>query len=227
VSPDDFHRLMEFPYLKNDEELEKFDRWIDKLNNPHVSAWWKHKRINKWILPTIIKSQSKMDPSDWTVTESTTNIGEGQHYWSRKNTGEKLSLVASIVEARKVDFRVATEIQTSRQTGILGSNRNSAVERMKNSLRHVNHGNSKRQANQERDTEIQRLQQEIEVHTKTKKETDARIKQAREALALTRSDGKSRHRASRAESNSSGRVRIAPKAADMGTLPGMFSSGFR
>ncbi|THU97541.1 hypothetical protein K435DRAFT_60709 [Dendrothele bispora CBS 962.96] len=215
---------MEFPYLKDDEQLAEFDTWIQGLDNPHVSAWWKHKRVNKWILPTIIQSQSKMDPSDWTITKSTTNIGEGQHYWTRKNTGEKLSLVASIVEARKVDFRVAAEIKAARTTGVLGNNRNSAFDRMKNSSRRANTAIAKQQVNQEQNVEIQRLQQEIEEHTKAKKDSDTRIKQARQALALTRSDGKSRSRSSRAESSSSGRVRVAGLSQDKGTTTGELST---
>ncbi|KAK7434028.1 hypothetical protein VKT23_020427 [Stygiomarasmius scandens] len=202
---------MEFPYLKSNQELEDFDAWINSLNNEHVSAWWKHKRINKWIIPTIIQSQSKMDPSDWAITESTTNIGEGQHYWSRKETGEKLSLVASIIEARKLDFRVANEIMTTRKTGVLGNNHNSAFNCMKNSQRRVDSSMARRQANQERDTKISQLQQEVQGHTEAKKTNEARLKQAREALALarsTRTDGKTQARTVRAESSSSGRVRV-------------------
>ena len=62
-----------------------------------LSAWWDHKTNNSWILPSLIKCLSKMDPDDWDLTPPTTNVGEAQHHWTNINTGIQLSLLEAIL----------------------------------------------------------------------------------------------------------------------------------
>ena len=58
--------------------------------------WWNHKIKSKWIIPCIIKSQSKILSEHWPLIPSTTNIGESQHHWTNKLSGIKLPLVEGI-----------------------------------------------------------------------------------------------------------------------------------
>ncbi|KAJ7206187.1 hypothetical protein B0H12DRAFT_1225388 [Mycena haematopus] len=44
---------------------------------------------------------------DWDITDSTTNLNEGQHHWTNQKTGVKLSFYESIEHARIVDFKTA------------------------------------------------------------------------------------------------------------------------
>ncbi|KAL0058990.1 hypothetical protein AAF712_014286, partial [Marasmius tenuissimus] len=213
VSTEEYKRLIEFQHLKSDEELKAFDEWVKALNNKHVtgkSSWWNHKRVNKWILPTIIKSQSKMNPEDWTITESTTNIGEGQHYWSRRMTGSGLPLLTSILQTQKSDKEVAREIRSALKTGILTNSHNTIYDRMKSSVQRADAIASKQQASQKQDTEVQRIQGEINTHQQAKKDIEAKLRASRDEMAVARgSTTGTKHRAARAESSSSGIVKVS------------------
>ncbi|KAK1215861.1 hypothetical protein PQX77_021513 [Marasmius sp. AFHP31] len=226
VTAEEYKKLIEFQHLKSDEELEAFDGWIKALNNKHVTAWWNHKRINKWILPTIIKSQSKMDPEDWTITESTTNIGEGQHYWSRRMTGSSLPLLTSILQyvqprmpepvltmvhrTRTTDKEVAQEVRNALRTGILTNSHNTVYDRMKSSVQRADAIASKQRASRKHDAEVQRIQDEINGHQQAKKEAEAKLRASRDELAVARSSTTgSKRRAAQPESSSSGIVKVS------------------
>ncbi len=107
--------MMEWPYIKGQDELVSFCQFIKELNIAKISrtlvhdgkvsfipisliGWWKQKEDNPWILSAIIQSQSLMDREDWYTTDATTNIGEAQHGGSADQTGRGLSLVAAIKE---------------------------------------------------------------------------------------------------------------------------------
>jgi hypothetical protein len=111
---EDFQRVMNFMYLKSQEELDRFSEWICSLRNPKIqgkclvvyfvlaevtyfAAWWNHKVQNKWILPALIKCLSKIPPEDWDRVPATTNVGEGQHHWTNINTGIQHSLLEAIL----------------------------------------------------------------------------------------------------------------------------------
>jgi hypothetical protein len=91
-----------------------------------------------------------MAPKDWAITQSTTNLGESQHYWTNQHTGIKHSLVEAIVmlvhlfyssvilsstdiclpSAQKLDDQTAAEIQASCKTGVLTNNHNNTYNHM-------------------------------------------------------------------------------------------------
>lgn len=59
-------------------------------------AWWSHKTVNKWILPSIIKCLSKIDPADWDICDASNNLNEGQHHRTNLDTGIKLTITEAI-----------------------------------------------------------------------------------------------------------------------------------
>lgn len=59
-------------------------------------AWWKHKTVNKWILPSIIKCMSKIDPASWDISDASNNLNEGQHHRTNLDTGIKLTITEAI-----------------------------------------------------------------------------------------------------------------------------------
>ena len=117
VTDDEYDRLINFMYLETKEHVDEFSAWVKNLNNPKIQglfikfafssdeclnwlifiAWWDHKVNNSWILPSLIKCLSKMDPTDWDLTPPTTNVGESQHHWTNINTGIQLTLLEAIL----------------------------------------------------------------------------------------------------------------------------------
>ncbi|KAJ7354243.1 hypothetical protein DFH08DRAFT_955640 [Mycena albidolilacea] len=96
VTLDVLKRLMDFPYMKTDEELEEFTAWIGSLNIKKVQDWWKHKLRDPWIPPSLIKSRSRIHAADWDITDASTSLNEGQHHWTNQQTGVKLTILEAI-----------------------------------------------------------------------------------------------------------------------------------
>lgn len=51
---------------------------------------------HSWIVPSIIKSCSRIYPHHWDAVPSTTNGGESQHHWTNTQTGTRLTLLEAI-----------------------------------------------------------------------------------------------------------------------------------
>ncbi|KAL0952235.1 hypothetical protein HGRIS_006525 [Hohenbuehelia grisea] len=64
------------------------------------------------------------------IIENTTNINEGQHFWTSRHTGTNLSLLEAIVKARKLDQATAAEIEACLKSGVLTNNTNDLYNRM-------------------------------------------------------------------------------------------------
>ncbi|KAJ8095658.1 hypothetical protein PM082_022983 [Marasmius tenuissimus] len=76
----------------------------------HSYAQSEHsKKVSRSNQPNLYRQQLKIPyPGEGrTVTDSTTDIGEGQHYWSRRMTGSDLPSLTSVFQARKSDKEVA------------------------------------------------------------------------------------------------------------------------
>ncbi|KAJ6572354.1 hypothetical protein B0H10DRAFT_2237523 [Mycena sp. CBHHK59/15] len=110
-----------------ERELRSF---VYGLNIQKISDWWRHKEIDPWIIPCIIKSQSQIPADIWDATPSTTNTNEAQHHWTNSLTGTKLTPVEALESRRRVDQNVADEIKMSLKTGILSNSNNELSHRM-------------------------------------------------------------------------------------------------
>ncbi|THU76183.1 hypothetical protein K435DRAFT_705395, partial [Dendrothele bispora CBS 962.96] len=93
VSEEDYRRLMEFMYLESEAEIKSFTEWyLIKCDQ----AWWDHK-LQPFILSGIVHCRSKMSEQSWAITQSTTNMNEGQHSWTNRFVGTRKSLVEAIL----------------------------------------------------------------------------------------------------------------------------------
>ncbi|KAJ6533259.1 hypothetical protein B0H10DRAFT_2247304 [Mycena sp. CBHHK59/15] len=101
--------------------LNTFSSFVYGLNIQKISDWWRHKEIDPWIIPCIIKSQLQIPADIWDATPSTTNTNEAQHHWTNSLTGTKLTPVEALESRRRVDQNVADEIKMSLKTGILSN----------------------------------------------------------------------------------------------------------
>jgi hypothetical protein len=58
--------------------------------------------MHDWIIPCLVKSQSRISADVWDSTPSTTNTNEAQHHWTNSLTGIKLTPVEAL--ERRVDI---------------------------------------------------------------------------------------------------------------------------
>ncbi|KAJ6591397.1 hypothetical protein B0H10DRAFT_1960790 [Mycena sp. CBHHK59/15] len=96
VTPQQLARIKNVFYIQSKEELAEFSTWLYGLGIKKITDWWKHKEINDWIIPCLIKSQSNISVDDWDATPSTTNTNEAQHHWTNSHTGTKLPPVEAL-----------------------------------------------------------------------------------------------------------------------------------
>ncbi|KAG6825944.1 hypothetical protein H0H92_001763 [Tricholoma furcatifolium] len=121
VSTEDYQRLLNFPYLESEKDLDDFTLFVKNLKIKKIEDWWKHKIQSEWILPCIVRSKSQILPEHWAITPATTNMGEAQHHWTNRQSGIKLPLVEAIIFAREIDERVSEEVKLAFSTGILAN----------------------------------------------------------------------------------------------------------
>jgi hypothetical protein len=105
--------------------------------------------------------------------------------------------------ARECDERTAAEIESSHTTGVLKNHRNDAYTRMSQNLTRINTSQRKQAEACERKAAVDEIENEITMLTKSHQETRDRIK----SLKASKTDICKRKSSSKAESNSSGRVR--------------------
>ncbi|KAJ7749102.1 hypothetical protein B0H16DRAFT_1691917 [Mycena metata] len=96
VSAADFARLQNFVYIDSKESLRDFSVFVNTLGVKEIQDWWRHKEMHEWIIPCLVKSQSRLSADAWDSTPSTTNTNEAQHAWTNALTGIKLTLVEGL-----------------------------------------------------------------------------------------------------------------------------------
>ncbi|KAF9008366.1 hypothetical protein BDQ17DRAFT_1422432 [Cyathus striatus] len=181
VSHENYQRILDFFYLKP-EDLPAFDEFIDSLCIPKIKSWWLHKCQSKWILPTILQSMSHIHPDTWKTTPTTTNTGEGQHYWTTTQTGIKLPLLEAIKIVEKVDRVVSTEVKRAHETAITISRSNTCKHRITRSVKHAASSTKKISIQCMKEAESSELQQEIDTLTNKHKESEEKLRNLRKQL---------------------------------------------
>ncbi|KAJ7794014.1 hypothetical protein B0H14DRAFT_3558479 [Mycena olivaceomarginata] len=181
VKDSDFNRLMDLVHIDSKESLNAFSSFVYGLGIKKITDWWKHKEMHEWIIPCIVRSQSLIPPDIWDSTPSTTNTNEAQHHWTNAQTGKQLTPVEALESRRRVDERVAQEIQMSLQTGILSNTNNEMLQRMaRNSQRQSTAARKVRETRDAADTSKQfQLQIDAEVEKNAVPRLQGRIKTTR------------------------------------------------
>ncbi|KAJ7170271.1 hypothetical protein C8R43DRAFT_876078, partial [Mycena crocata] len=178
-----FKRLMDFPYLKTEEDLAEFTAWIATLKIKKVQDWWNHKLQYPWIRPSLIKTLSRIHPDDWDITDASTNLNKGQHHWTNQQTGVHLPILEAIetevsFSARKVAFKTAREVQDSLETGPLDNNSNNMLHRMGCNIQRKSNNLAKQRAATQKSVETDELQAEVDAEKAAKKVLDQKVKDA-------------------------------------------------
>ncbi|KAJ7469936.1 hypothetical protein B0H11DRAFT_2042902 [Mycena galericulata] len=210
VSEEDYNRLMDFVYIDSEEALEEFSEFVRGLGVKKIQDWWDHKEMSSWILPCLVKSQSRMSAEDWDNTPATTNTGEAQHHYTNSRTGTKLSLVEAMESGHKLDESVVREIDISIKSGVLVNPRNESYHRRsRNTTRESTTIRKSRESRALADERAQ-IQLEIDAEKLAQKESSARLKalQAR----------KSENRKNSKPSKSSGSRTVVVAASSSGRV---------
>ncbi|KAJ7440024.1 hypothetical protein FB451DRAFT_966547, partial [Mycena latifolia] len=194
VNDAQFKRLMDFPYLKTEEDFNRFTAWVSGLNIKKVQDWWKHKLQYRWIPSSLIKTRSGIHPDDWDITDGTTNLNEGQHHWTNQQTGTKLTILEAIETARKVDFKTALEVQDSLDTGLLDNPSNNLLHRMGRKVQRGAAAVKKTRASNEEQAEITELQVEYDAKKAAKKLLDKQVKDLGAELSASKGTKKRKSR---------------------------------
>ncbi|KAJ6624569.1 hypothetical protein B0H10DRAFT_2186634 [Mycena sp. CBHHK59/15] len=175
VTPAQFKRISDFVYIDSKEALDAFSTFVQGLDKK-IQDWWAHKKMHAWIIPCLVKSQSRIPADVWDRTPSTTNTNEAQHHWTNAHTGTKLTLVEAIETAFILDKKTADEIQTSLRTGILTNAHNEVAHRMsRNSQRQSRTAKRVREAEQRLDQQ-RHLKDQIAEEAEARRQSTARTK---------------------------------------------------
>ncbi|KAG6913688.1 hypothetical protein DXG01_005156 [Tephrocybe rancida] len=224
VSAQDFQRLINFPYLKSQEDLDDFTCFVKDLKIKKIHDWWMHKIQSKWIIPCILKSKSRILPEHWDITPATTNMGEAQHHWTNKQSGIKLPIVEAILSAEEIDKRVCGEVKSAYDTGILGNKQTELFHRTsRKAQRHSATARKARDATKLHAVN-QDLRSQIDEEKAKRKESTQRQRKLQEELSASNSSKcpkPSRHglnasQLSHADASSSGRVKSTPRQGNCG-----------
>ncbi|KAJ7626230.1 hypothetical protein B0H17DRAFT_563566 [Mycena rosella] len=213
VTPAQYDHLMNFMYIDSKESLDEFSDFVKKLGVKKIQDWWTHKEMSDWIIPCLVKSQSRIFADDWDSTPATTNTGEAQHHWTNSITGIKLSLVEAIERARVLDENVAREIQSSMGTGILANSQNKAYHRGSRNLQRQANAAEKVRRSNDLTNSSKGINAEIAELKEGRRQSTAREKALREQLKSEKAGstprGKTGSRSAIISASSSGRVKTA------------------
>ncbi|KAJ7803072.1 hypothetical protein B0H14DRAFT_3154691 [Mycena olivaceomarginata] len=230
VSPSDHARLLDFVYIDSKESLADFSAFVSSLGVKKIQGgcrtimfsvinvqvdWWAHKEMHEWIIPCLVKSQSRIPADIWDTTPSTTNTNEAQHAWTNSLTGTGRSLAEGISATYDVDRNVAEEIELTLKTGVFSNPHNEVSHRVgRNSSRQSKRARDARDVREVTDA-TKDLQDEIASELEKRRESSARSKELKEQLkTLKGKDGKKASSSTILSASSSGRVRSVPAARE-------------
>ncbi|KAJ7120746.1 hypothetical protein C8R43DRAFT_1034075 [Mycena crocata] len=212
VTPEQHKRLGDFVYLESPEALARYTRFINCLGIKKIKDWWDHKGMHAYLIPCLVKSQSRIPADVWDRTPSTTNTNEAQHHWTNSLTGIKLTCVEAIESARVVDQNTAAEIETSMQTGILTNANNEVATRMARNMQRQSAVARRSRESQAKSEEEKLIAAELAVIKEGQQKSRARTKDLNAQLKAVKSSSKKGKSTSGAilSASSSGCVKSAP-----------------
>ncbi|KAJ7845548.1 hypothetical protein B0H14DRAFT_3139049 [Mycena olivaceomarginata] len=209
VTSDQHAQLANFVYIDSAEKLAEFSKFIRDLGIKKIQDWWAHKEMHPWIIPCIVKSQSRIPADVWDTTPSTTNTNEGQHAWTNSITGTGLSLVEAVEGAYRLDRTVADEIEMSLRTGIVANPNNEVSHRVaRNTGRQSTRARNARESEELSDA-THDLKQQIAEELEKRRESNTLTKELKNKLRSLKGTGQTNQQ-KLLSASSSGRVKSAP-----------------
>ncbi|KAJ7932180.1 hypothetical protein B0H13DRAFT_810730 [Mycena leptocephala] len=209
----DHARLLDFAYIDSKEKLDDFSAFVGGLGVKKIQDWWAHKEMHAWIIPCLVRSQSRIPNDIWDTTPSTTNTNEAQHAWTNSLTGIGLTLVEAVETAQKLDRKVADEIEVTLRTGIFANPNNEQSHRVaRNAARQSTRARKARESDELKD-ETKEISDLLAAEAEKRRESNALSKDLKERLQAVKGKGAPSGRGASTpllSVSSSGRVKSAP-----------------
>ncbi|KAL0059420.1 hypothetical protein AAF712_013809 [Marasmius tenuissimus] len=142
--------------------------------------WWNHKET---YLPCLIPALSKMLPEHLESIARNMNITKGQHTWTYRQTGTQLSPVEALKSARKLDFKVASEVAITRRNSSLQNTQNKYINTIARNTRRQTAKSEKALEKANTIHATLTLQQQIDKEKDARRESLAREKALKDQLA--------------------------------------------
>ncbi|KAJ7808506.1 hypothetical protein B0H14DRAFT_3482273 [Mycena olivaceomarginata] len=181
VTSDQHAQLANFVYIDSAEKLAEFSKFIRDLGIKKIQDWWAHKEMHPWIIPCIVKSQSRIPADVWDTTPSTTNTNEGQHAWTNSIQAPDY-LLSRQLRAYRLDRTVADEIEMSLRTGIVANPNNEVSHRVaRNTGRQSTRARNARQSEELSDA-THDLKQQIAEELEKRRESNTLTKELKNKL---------------------------------------------
>ncbi|KAL1722303.1 hypothetical protein EV715DRAFT_287324 [Schizophyllum commune] len=202
VTAEQYELLRQFPDLRDEQALQDFEVFIGALKSKKVKDWYAHKKVNRYLIPMIVKSLSKIHPDDWIVNPATTNLGEGAHARINKVMGTRLTLLDGIRSARMFDEDEAERLQKENMTGVAADRTAGVRKRMKNNAARLQRAHIQSVEARERQAKLEDLQATLRQQKANAQETQKQLT----ALKGPAKPRQPRKKPAPAESSSCGRA---------------------
>ena len=98
-----------------------------RQGNDEILNWLSDKEGKRsWVLKCVSRATTKMKRDDWNSTSDSTNLAESAHALSQRD-GTKLTLVAAIERARRLDQRFLEGKNAAENMGIMSRHGNQTL----------------------------------------------------------------------------------------------------
>ncbi|KAJ7818916.1 hypothetical protein B0H14DRAFT_3738463 [Mycena olivaceomarginata] len=187
VTSDQHAQLANFVYIDSAEKLAEFSKFIRDLGIKKIQDWWAHKEMHPWIIPCIVKSQSRI-PAD------------APDYLLSRQLRELIAWIARTV---------ADEIEMSLRTGIVANPNNEVSHRVaRNTGRQSTRARNARESEELSDA-THDLKQQIAEELEKRRESNTLTKELKNKLRSLKGTGQTNQQ-KLLSASSSGRVKSAP-----------------
>ncbi|KAF5347847.1 hypothetical protein D9758_013844 [Tetrapyrgos nigripes] len=127
ISEEDFKYLKSFPDLDSDLKIAQYASYCDAHPHEKVQAWWRHKESYPWLLSSLNRHLSLMDPSHWDIVPANTNMIEGSHAQDNQVTG----IQHTLPRCKQFDDDTARTVLASKASSVLSKSNNTVLDHFK------------------------------------------------------------------------------------------------
>ncbi|KAJ7573260.1 hypothetical protein C8J56DRAFT_1066680 [Mycena floridula] len=129
IAPEELEYLQNFPYLSMNDKIETFNLFCNISQNKKIKAWWAHKTMYPWLLPSLNRHLTQMNKNHFDLAPNNSNAVEGSHVQDNQVKGVGRSMVMAAMMTEKSDNKTARVIQQAIQNGILTKANNTPQDR--------------------------------------------------------------------------------------------------
>ncbi|KAJ7600182.1 hypothetical protein C8J56DRAFT_879912 [Mycena floridula] len=177
IETEELEYLKNFPHLSSNDEIETFWTFCESSKSPKIQAWWNHKTMYPWLLPSLNRHLTQMKKSWFDLAPNDSNAIEGSHVQVNQVNGIGRSMVEGVMMAEKGDSETARIIKQATQTGVLTKSNNTPQDRFTSNATRHEKCNQQAQESHARTSALEKIKTELAA-------TQQRTKELREKAKL-------------------------------------------